>query len=72
MCPCLRFFGGHRRVQKGNVKVIKHVDMQLVREKWECRVPFKQTRRLEDNISIITARMQVKLAVIKAEGGEEY
>ncbi len=67
-----QIFWGHRRVQKGNVKVIKCVDMPLVRERWECRVPFKQARRREDNIGIITDGVQVKPAVRKAEGGEEY
>ncbi len=39
---------GYQRVQKGNVKVIKRVDMQLVQEMWECRVSFKQARRREE------------------------
>ena len=34
-------------------------------------MPIKQTRRREDDISIITARMQSKLDIREAEGWEE-
>ncbi len=70
--PVLDFFVLYQRVWKVDVLLIEHVDMPLVLERWECEASFKQARRREDNISIITTGMQVKLAVRKAEGGEKY
>ena len=69
--PVSDFFVGYRKVRKGDAEVIERVDVPLVRERWEYAAPFKQARRREDDISIVTAGMRVKLAVGKTEGGEE-
>jgi len=69
--PVSDFFVGYRRVQKGDAEVIERVDVPLVRERFEYVAPFKQARRREDDISIVTSGMRIKLVPSEEKTGGE-
>ena len=58
--PVSDFFIGYRTVKKKENDVIERVDIPIV-QKYEYVVPFKQARRREDDISIVTSGMRIKL-----------
>eukprot|EP00581_Thalassiosira_minuscula_P019373 CAMPEP_0183714692 /NCGR_PEP_ID=MMETSP0737-20130205/9144_1 /TAXON_ID=385413 /ORGANISM="Thalassiosira miniscula, Strain CCMP1093" /LENGTH=1608 /DNA_ID=CAMNT_0025943675 /DNA_START=54 /DNA_END=4880 /DNA_ORIENTATION=- len=60
--PVSDFFVGYRKVQKTEMEVIERVDIPLLASRLEYCMPFKQARRREDDISIVTAGMRIKLA----------
>lgn len=55
------FFIGYRTVEKGDMEVIERVDVPLLQDSFEYCFPFKQARRREDDISIVTSGMRIKL-----------
>mmetsp|Transcript_19263 Transcript_19263/g.41761 ORF Transcript_19263/g.41761 Transcript_19263/m.41761 type:complete len:1654 (+) Transcript_19263:272-5233(+) len=55
------FFVGYRKVDKRKVEVIERVDIPLLATHFEYCAPFKQARRREDDISIVTCGMSIKL-----------
>ena len=59
--PVSDFFLGYRRVDRGEMEVIERVEMPLVRPMFEYVAPFKQARRREDDISIVTSGMRIRL-----------
>ena len=66
------FFIGYRTVDKSDMEVIERVDVPLLQNKFEYCFPFKQARRREDDISIVTSGMRIKLRPTSAgAGGEE-
>ena len=58
--PVKEFFLSYRIVDKTDIEVIERVEIPLV-QKYEYLVPFKQARRREDDISIVTSCMRMKL-----------
>ena len=60
--PVSNFFLGYRKVDKEEMEVIERIDVPLVQAKFEYVLPFKQARRREDDISIVTSGMRLKLA----------
>ncbi|KAL9183361.1 hypothetical protein ACHAXT_005148 [Thalassiosira profunda] len=65
--PVSDFFVGYRKVQMEPIEVIERVDVPLVQSKFEYVAPFKQARRREDDISIVTSGMRIRLAPSKGE-----
>jgi xanthine dehydrogenase/oxidase len=59
--PVSDFFLGYRKVDKGETEVIERVEVPLVRSLFEYVAPFKQARRREDDISIVTSGMRIRL-----------
>jgi len=55
------FFIGYRTVEKSDMEVIERVDVPLLQDRFEYCFPFKQARRREDDISIVTSGMRIKL-----------
>eukprot|EP00804_Cyclotella_cryptica_P017080 CCRYP_003325-RB/>CCRYP_003325-RB protein AED:0.06 eAED:0.06 QI:85/1/1/1/0.87/0.77/9/930/1539 len=55
------FFTGYRTVDKKDIEVIERVDIPMVSE-FEYVAPFKQARRREDDISIVTSGMRMRLS----------
>jgi xanthine dehydrogenase/oxidase len=55
------FFVGYRTVEKDDMEVIERVDIPLLQDRFEYCLPFKQARRREDDISIVTSGMRIKL-----------
>ena len=55
------FFIGYRTVEKDDMEVIERVDVPLLQDRFEYCIPFKQARRREDDISIVTSGMRIKL-----------
>jgi len=55
------FFLGYRTVDKGEIELIERVDIPLIRSKFEYMAPYKQARRREDDISIVTSGMRLRL-----------
>lgn len=58
--PVKDFFTGYRTVDKKYIEVIERVDIPVVSE-FEYVAPFKQARRREDDISIVTSGMRMSL-----------
>jgi len=58
--PVKDFFLAYRTVDKKNIEVIERIDIPLA-GKFEYVSPFKQARRREDDISIVTSGMKIKL-----------
>jgi xanthine dehydrogenase/oxidase len=58
--PVKDFFLGYRTVDKKEIEVIERVEIPLA-GKFEYIAPFKQARRREDDISIVTSGMKMKL-----------
>ena len=58
--PVSQFFLGYRTVNKRDIEVIERIDIPLV-SKFEYVMPFKQARRREDDISIVTSGMKIQL-----------
>jgi xanthine dehydrogenase/oxidase len=58
--PVKNFFLGYRTVDKKDIEVIERVEIPLVKQ-FEYVAPFKQARRREDDISIVTSGMKIKL-----------
>jgi len=57
--PVSDFFVGYRKVEKLEHEVIERVDVPLVKPQFEYVAPFKQARRREDDISIVTSGMRM-------------
>lgn len=55
------FFLRYRTVDKTDMEIIERVDVPLV-QSFEYVAPFKQARRREDDISIVTSGMRIKLS----------
>ena len=66
--PVSNFFVGYRQVDKKENEVIERVDVPLVQSEFEYVAPFKQARRREDDISIVTSGMRLKLSPSKKFG----
>ncbi len=60
--PVTDFFVGYRKVEKLDLEVIERVDVPLIKPKFEYVAPFKQARRREDDISIVTSGMRISLS----------
>lgn len=58
--PVKDFFLGYRTVDKKDIEVIERVEIPLAGQ-FEYIAPFKQARRREDDISIVTSGMKMKL-----------
>ncbi len=63
LVPVSEFFLSYRRVNMQPEEVLQSVFVPST-EQFEFVVPFKQARRREDDISIVTAGMRVRLAVV--------
>ena len=63
--PVSDFFVGYRTVEKHSHEVIERVDVPLVKSKFEYVSPFKQARRREDDISIVTSGMRIVVSAGK-------
>lgn len=55
------FFTGYRSVAMQANEIIECVSVPLVRDRFEYVSPFKQARRREDDISIVTAGMRLSV-----------
>ena len=55
------FFTGYRSVAMQTNEIIECVSVPLVRDKFEYVSPFKQARRREDDISIVTSGMRLSV-----------
>ncbi|KAL3798324.1 hypothetical protein ACHAW5_008623 [Stephanodiscus triporus] len=66
------FFLGYRRVDRGETEVIERVEIPLVRSRFEYVSPFKQARRREDDISIVTSGMRIRLRPEDGDGGMRW
>lgn len=60
--PVREFFKGYRKVELKEEEVIKSITLPLPTSPFEFIAPFKQARRREDDISIVTACLRVRLA----------
>ena len=65
--PVEHFFLSYRTVNKQDIEVIERIEIPLV-QKFEYVMPFKQARRREDDISIVTSGMRIKLCPEKNKG----
>jgi len=59
--PVSDFFVGYRKVDMKKEEIIERIDVPLVQSKFEYVAPFKQARRREDDISIVTSGMRLKV-----------
>ena len=59
--PVCDFFLGYCKVDKDDIEVIERVDIPLVQSKFDYVALFKQVRRCEDDISIVTSGMRLRL-----------
>lgn len=57
------FFTGYRSVAMHTNEIIECVSVPLLRDRFEYVSPFKQARRREDDISIVTAGMRLSVTV---------
>uniref|UniRef100_A0A7S4RBL2 Xanthine dehydrogenase n=2 Tax=Ditylum brightwellii TaxID=49249 RepID=A0A7S4RBL2_9STRA len=65
--PVLDFFCSYRTVDLKPYELVECIDVPLTREIFEYVVPFKQARRREDDISIVTSGMRIILAPKESE-----
>eukprot|EP00984_Skeletonema_dohrnii_P014364 scaffold6018_cov94-Skeletonema_dohrnii-CCMP3373.AAC.4 len=66
------FFIGYRTVEKEDMEVIERVDVPLLQDRFEYCIPFKQARRREDDISIVTSGMRIKLRPATTDNGDRH
>jgi len=59
--PVREFFKGYRKVEMKEEEVIKSITLPLPSSPFEFIGPYKQARRREDDISIVTACLRVRL-----------
>ncbi|KAL7552747.1 hypothetical protein ACHAWF_015983 [Thalassiosira exigua] len=60
--PAKDFFVSYRTVAMESIEMVERIDVPWMRDTFEYVVPFKQARRREDDISIVTSGMRMKLA----------
>lgn len=65
--PVSDFFLKYRTVDLKPTEVVERIEVPIVRNVLEYVKPFKQARRREDDISIVTAGMRIRILV---EGGK--
>jgi xanthine dehydrogenase/oxidase len=65
------FFIGYRTVEKEDMEVIERIDVPLLQNSFEYCIPFKQARRREDDISIVTSGMRIKLRPTVTNGSSD-
>jgi len=61
--PVSEFFLGYRKVNLQKNELVEKIEVPLLQETLEYAMPFKQARRREDDISIVTAGMRTLLAI---------
>eukprot|EP00529_Nitzschia_sp_RCC80_P006848 CAMPEP_0113519712 /NCGR_PEP_ID=MMETSP0014_2-20120614/43682_1 /TAXON_ID=2857 /ORGANISM="Nitzschia sp." /LENGTH=1505 /DNA_ID=CAMNT_0000417481 /DNA_START=371 /DNA_END=4888 /DNA_ORIENTATION=- /assembly_acc=CAM_ASM_000159 len=61
--PVSQFFLRYRTVDIESSEFVERVDVPVLAEVFEYVKPFKQARRREDDISIVTSGMHVKLVI---------
>lgn len=61
--PVSDFFLSYRKVDLKCTEIVEFVEVPVLSSNFEYLKPFKQARRREDDISIVTAGMKIKLAV---------
>lgn len=61
--PVVDFFLRYRTVNLQPTEVVERIEVPLVRKVFEYVKPFKQARRREDDISIVTAGMRMRLEI---------
>jgi xanthine dehydrogenase/oxidase len=66
--PVSEFFLKYRTVNLDPTEVVERVEVPVLQPVFEYLRPFKQARRREDDISIVTSGMRIRLAV----NGEKY
>jgi xanthine dehydrogenase/oxidase len=67
MVPVSQFFLGYRIVDISSTEMVEGVRVPVLAKVFEYVKPFKQARRREDDISIVTSGMHIRLA--PKEGG---
>eukprot|EP01038_Epipyxis_sp_PR26KG_P010944 gene10944-14695_t len=68
LVPISQFFLGYRKVDLENDEILSAVFIPFLKSPYEFVYPFKQARRREDDISIVTSGMRFKLSPDKASG----
>jgi xanthine dehydrogenase/oxidase len=61
------FFVKYRTVDLKPTEVLERIEVPVLRNSFEYLKPFKQARRREDDISIVTSGMRLKLTVVDHE-----
>lgn len=57
------FFLGYRKVDLKPTEMVERVEIPILQEQFEYLHAFKQARRREDDISVVTSGMRLRLAV---------
>lgn len=62
-CPVAEFFVGYRTVQLQPNELVERIDIPILKPLFQYVKAFKQARRREDDISIVTSGMKIELVV---------
>lgn len=68
--PVRSFFRGYRKVDMLEDEVIKTITLPFPASRFEFVGPYKQARRREDDISIVTACLRVRLVPVASRSAE--
>lgn len=65
--PVSEFFLQYRKVDIEATEIVERIEVPLVSDVFEYVQPFKQARRREDDISIVTSGMRIRLEPVGSE-----
>lgn len=65
--PVSEFFLQYRKVDIGKTEIVEKIEVPLLARVFEYVQPFKQARRREDDISIVTSGMRIRLSPSEAD-----